>query len=215
MMTLGLAGFGCNRSGSPGGQTEHDDMSEQPTASDTAPDDMKYAVFAGGCFWCTEGVFQEIDGVTEVVSGYTGGTADTATYEQVSTGRTDHAEAIRITYDPNKVSYDKLLEVHFATHDPTQVNRQGPDVGPQYRSAVFYADAEAKAKARAHIDQLQASGVYDKPIATTLEPLEGFYEAEDYHQDFVDRNPNQGYVRMHAQPKIDKVRKQFPDEVKR
>ncbi len=173
------------------------------------------AVFAGGCFWCTEAVFEELEGVKEVVSGYAGGSAETANYPAVSTGKTNHAEAIRITYDPSKITYGQLLKVFFSVaHDPTQLNRQGPDWGPQYRSAIFYADEEQKRVAEAYIDQLTAAGVFSKPIVTTLEPLEAFYPAEDYHQDFCRRNRNHGYVVINAEPKVEKVRKQFPGLVK-
>ena len=179
------------------------------------PAPMRTAVFAGGCFWCTEAVFQELEGVEDVVSGYAGGDEATADYRAVSTGRTNHAEAIRITYDPSKITYGRLLQVFFATHDPTQLNRQGPDVGRQYRSAIFYADEAEKQIAEAYIGQLDASGGFGKKkIATTLEPLEAFYTAESYHQDYADRNPDQPYIRFNALPKIDKVRKLFGGAVK-
>ena len=174
------------------------------------------AVFAGGCFWCTEAVFEQLEGVKEVVSGYAGGTRETAKYDLVSTGRTGHAEAIRIVYDPSQITYGQLLKVFFSVaHDPTQLNRQGPDWGPQYRSAIFYADEEQKRVAEAYIDQLTAAGVFSKPIVTTLEPLEAFYPAEDYHQNFCRRNPDHGYVVINALPKIEKVRTKFPGLVKR
>ncbi|HFB97563.1 MAG TPA: peptide-methionine (S)-S-oxide reductase [Bryobacterales bacterium] len=177
---------------------------------------VQTAVLAGGCFWCTEAVFEELAGVKEVVSGYAGGTAETANYQTVSTGRTDHAEAVRITYDPSKITYGQLLKVFFSVaHDPTQLNRQGPDWGPQYRSTIFYADEEQKRVAEAYIDQLTAAGVFSKPIVTTLEPLGEFYPAEDYHQDFCRRNPDHGYVVINALPKIEKVRTKFPGLVKR
>ncbi|MDY7109878.1 MAG: peptide-methionine (S)-S-oxide reductase MsrA [Planctomycetota bacterium] len=172
------------------------------------------AVFAGGCFWCTEAVFQELDGVQDVVSGYAGGDEATADYRTVASGRSGHAEAIRITYDPSTITFGTLLHVFFATHDPTQLNRQGPDVGRQYRSAVFYADEAEKEVAQAYIEQLDASGAFDREIATTLEPLDAFYPAESYHQDYVDRNPNQPYVRFNALPKVEKVRKLFGEAVK-
>jgi peptide methionine sulfoxide reductase msrA/msrB len=167
------------------------------------------AVFAGGCFWCTEAVFEELDGVIEAVSGYAGGTKETANYQTVSTGRTGHAESIEIIYDPSKISYEKLLEVFFATHDPTTKDRQGNDVGPQYRSAIFYANEEQKELAEAYIQDLTNAKVFSKPIVTTLEPLNAFYPAESYHQNYVCYNPNQGYVRMVAMPKVEKVRKKF------
>jgi peptide-methionine (S)-S-oxide reductase len=174
------------------------------------------AVFAGGCFWCTEAVFEELAGVSKVVSGYAGGTAQTAKYDVVSAGKTDHAEVIEITFDPSKVSYGHLLKVFFAAaHDPTQLNRQGPDWGRQYRSAIFYADAEQKRIAEAYIKQLGAAKVFGQPIVTEVVALEKFYSAEAYHQDFVKRNPTHRYVVVNALPKIEKVRSQFPDLLKK
>ena len=172
------------------------------------------AVFAGGCFWCVEAVFEELDGVIEVVSGYSGGSQETANYEAVCTGNTGHAEAVEIIYDPSKITYEKLLEVHFATHDPTTLNRQGNDHGTQYRSAIFYANDKEKQAAQDYIVKLEKSGKYSRPIVTTLEPLQAFYPAEAYHQNFVCTNPMQGYVRAVAMPKVDKVRKLFPDDLK-
>ncbi len=167
------------------------------------------AVFAGGCFWCTEVVFEELEGVIEAVSGYAGGTKATADYKTVSTGRTGHAEAIEITYDPRKISYEKLLEVFFATHDPTTKDRQGNDVGPQYRSAIFYANVQEKEFAAAYIQDLNDSKIFSQPIVTTLEQLTKFYPAENYHQNYVCYNPNQSYVRAVALPKVKKVREKF------
>ena len=172
------------------------------------------ATLAGGCFWCVEAVFEELDGVIEVVSGYAGGSEETANYEAVCTGTTGHAEAVEIVYDPAKISYEKLLEVHFATHDPTSFNRQGNDHGPQYRSAIFYANETERKAAEEYILKLGKSGKYERPIVTTLEPLKAFYPAEAYHQNYVCTNPNQGYVRAVALPKVDKVRKLFADDLK-
>lgn len=173
------------------------------------------AVLAGGCFWCTEAVFQEIDGVLGVTSGYAGGTADTADYQAVCSGRTGHAEAIEVHYDPSKVSYGQLLKVFFSVaHDPTQLNRQGADQGTQYRSAIFYRTDEEKRVAEAYIRQLNEARVYDKPIATTLEPLPAFYEAEAYHQDYAERNPMQPYILFTAAPKVAKLKKQYPERLK-
>lgn len=172
------------------------------------------AVFAGGCFWCTEAVFEELDGVIEAVSGYAGDSKETANYKSVSTGRTGHAEAIEITYDPRKLSYEQLLKVFFATHDPTTKNRQGNDVGPQYRSAIFYANAQEKELAEAFIQDLTDAKAFSKPIVTTLEPLTAFYPAENYHQNYVCYNPNQAYVRMVAMPKVEKVREKFQSLLK-
>ncbi len=173
------------------------------------------ATVAGGCFWCVEAVLKEIDGVLAVTSGYAGGTANTASYDAVCSGRTDHAEAVQVRYDPSRVSYGQLLKVFFSVaHDPTQLNRQGGDQGTQYRSAVFFQDEEEKRVAEAYIRQLNEAGVYGKPIVTTLEPLPAFYEAEAYHQDYASRNPMQPYILFTAAPKVAKLRKQYPDRLK-
>jgi peptide methionine sulfoxide reductase msrA/msrB len=171
-------------------------------------------VFAGGCFWCVEAVFRQLDGVLDAISGYAGGTADTANYETVSTGRTGHAEAVKIVYNPRKISYEQLLKVHFATHDPTTLNRQGHDRGPQYRSAIFYANPQEKELAQAFLADLKDARIFASPIVTTLEPLKGFYLAETYHQDYVACNLQQPYVRAVALPKVAKVREKFKDLVK-
>ncbi|HEV8605055.1 MAG TPA: bifunctional methionine sulfoxide reductase B/A protein [Tepidisphaeraceae bacterium] len=172
------------------------------------------AVFAGGCFWCVEAVFEELDGVSEAISGYAGGSRETANYEAVCTGATGHAEAVKIIYDPTKISYEKLLEVHFATHDPTTLNRQGNDTGPQYRSAIFYATEKEKELAQAFIDDVNASKHFPRPVVTTLEPLKAFYPAEAYHQNYACQNPRQGYIAHIALPKVDKVREKYKDLVK-
>lgn len=172
-------------------------------------------VLAGGCFWCTEAVYRALDGVLDVESGYTGGHAAQANYEAVCSGVTGHAEAIRISYDPEKISLGKLLKVFFAiAHDPTQKNRQGNDVGTQYRSAVFFANATQRSVARAYIAQLDGSGLFPQAIATTLEPLEAFFPAEAKHQDFAARHPENSYVRFAALPKVEKLRANFPSWVK-
>ncbi len=174
------------------------------------------AVLAGGCFWCTEAVFEQLKGVSKAVSGYAGGTAETAHYEMVSSGTTGHAEAIQVSFDPAVISYGRILKVFFSVaHDPTQLNRQGPDTGRQYRSAIFYANDEQKRVARAYIAQLEKAKVFPNPIVTLVVPLKKFFPAEEYHQDFVRRNPHEGYVEANAVPKVEKVRKQFPDQVKR
>ncbi|RYG77845.1 peptide-methionine (S)-S-oxide reductase, partial [bacterium] len=168
----------------------------------------QHAVLAGGCFWCTEGVFEQIPGVSDVESIYAGGTKETANYEAVCSGTTGHAEAIRITYDPAKVTYGYLLKIFFSiAHDPTTLNRQGNDVGTQYRSAVFYANDEEKRVAEAYIKQLTDAKVFTDPITTTLEPLTAYYPAEKYHQDYAKANPDQGYIRAMATPKIEKAKK--------
>ncbi|MCC6424968.1 MAG: bifunctional methionine sulfoxide reductase B/A protein [Phycisphaerales bacterium] len=167
------------------------------------------AVFAGGCFWCTEAVFEDLRGVTNVESGYSGGTAETAKYKIVCTGVTGHAEAIRITYDPSIITYDQLLDIFFAAHDPTQLNGQGADIGTQYRSAIFYADESQKKAAERKILALTESHAYPKPIITSLEPLRAFYPAEDYHQDYAELHPDQPYIACHALPNAAKVRERF------
>lgn len=171
-------------------------------------------VVAGGCFWCTEAVYEELDGVLSVISGYAGGTPETANYRAVSTGATKHAEAIEIVYDPAKITHEQLLEVFFDAHDPTQLNRQGPDVGTQYRSAIFYATPAEKQTAQQVIDRLTADKKFRKPIVTTLEPLEKFFPAEEYHQDYAARNPFVPYVRQSSTPKVIKVRKKYADWLK-
>lgn len=187
-------------------------------AIDIPPDSTgtpQSVVLGGGCFWCTEAVFVKLDGVIGVVSGYAGGTADTADYKAVCSGTTDHAEVIRVRYDSSRISFGQILKVFFAVaHDPTHVNRQGNDIGRQYRSAVFYADDDQRRVAEAYIKQLTEANVFAAPIATTLEPLEQFFEAEDYHQDFVARNPNQPYVAAVAMPKVKKLEKAFRDKLK-
>ena len=173
------------------------------------------AVLAGGCFWCVEAVYRQLDGVTAVTSGYAGGTAETADYQTVCTGTTDHAEAVEIRHDPRRPSYGQLVKVFFSiAHDPTQRNRQGPDVGRQYRSAIFYADEEQRRLAQAYVAQLEKAKVFDAPIVTEIVPLEGFYEAEAYHQDYAQRNPTQPYIFANALPKVAKVRRYYHDRVK-
>jgi peptide-methionine (S)-S-oxide reductase len=165
------------------------------------------AVFGGGCFWCTEAVFDELRGVKSVVSGYTGGTSKNPSYEQVCSGKTGHAEAIRIEFDPAQVSFRDLMTVFFATHDPTTLNRQGNDVGTQYRSAIFFADEQQKAEAANFIKELEET--LSNPIVTSLEPLAEFYPAEDYHQKFYASNPYQPYCQYSIPPKLNKLHKQF------
>jgi peptide-methionine (S)-S-oxide reductase len=171
------------------------------------------AVFGGGCFWCTEAVFEELAGVEDVVSGYAGGDGP-ATYKEVCSGTTGHAEVVRITFDPKVVSYRELLTVFFATHDPTTLNRQGADVGTQYRSVVFYADEEQKQAAEEVIARLTAEKVFGDPIVTEVSPLPTFHLAEDYHQDYYANNANQGYCQVVINPKLAKFRKQFADQLK-
>jgi peptide-methionine (S)-S-oxide reductase len=169
----------------------------------------KSAVFGGGCFWCTEAVFDELHGVESVMSGYAGGSTKNPTYEEVCGGRTGHAEVIKIDFDPGEIAFKDLLTVFFATHDPTTLNRQGNDVGTQYRSAIFYADEEQKREAEAFIKELNDSKAFGKPVVTTLEPLGEFYEAEDYHQKYYANNPYQPYCQYMIPPKLNKLHKQF------
>jgi len=174
------------------------------------------AVLAGGCFWCTEAVFQQIEGVEKVVSGYSGGDAASAHYDIVSTGRTGHAESVQVTYNPRKISYGQLLKVFFdVAHDPTQLNRQGPDVGPQYRSAIFYSTPEQQRIAEAYIKQLDQSKYFHGPIVTQVVPLKMFYPAEEHHQNFCNRNPSNPYVLGVARPKVDKAKKAVPELLKK
>jgi peptide-methionine (S)-S-oxide reductase len=182
-------------------------------AADLAPKGpTATAVFAGGCFWGVEGVFDHVKGVKQAVSGYAGGAQSTAHYETVETGRTGHAESVQVTYDPSQVSFGKLLQVYFSVaHDPTQLNRQGPDEGTQYRSAIFYSDDDQKRVAEAYIQQLNGAGVFKRKIVTQLTPLAGFYPAEDYHQHFLARNPSHPYIVYNDMPKLQHLKKQFPD----
>jgi len=173
------------------------------------------AVFSGGCFWGVEAVFERLNGVTDAVSGYAGGAAYTAHYDVVSSGITGHAESVQVTYDPSKISYGKLLEVFFAVaHDPTQLNRQGPDHGTQYRSAIFYSDPDQKRIAEAYIHQLDGAKIFPGAIVTKVVPLNGFYRAEDYHQHYFDHNPNNPYIVYNDAPKVKNLQAQFPQLLK-
>lgn len=172
-------------------------------------------ILAGGCFWCVEAVFAEVQGVTGLTSVYAGGSAETADYETVCTGRTGHAEAVQVRFDPSKLSYGQVLKLFFSVaHDPTTLNRQGADRGTQYRSAIFYKDAEQKQVAEAYIDQLNRAGVFKDKIVTSLEPLEAFYVAEEYHQGYAAAHPNQPYIAAVAMPKVQKLRTYFSDRLK-
>jgi len=175
---------------------------------------LETAVFANGCFWCTEAVFSMLKGVQRVVPGYTGGALENPTYEQVSNGNTGHAEAIQITYDPSLVSYDDLLTVFFNTHDPTTLNRQGNDFGTQYRSAIFYADDEQKQKSEALVKELNDTKAYEKPVVTQVLPLTKFYEAEDYHHDYYEHNKDAPYCQLVIAPKVEKLQKRFAELLK-
>jgi peptide-methionine (S)-S-oxide reductase len=183
-----------------------------PTVDAQAADSMQTAVIAGGCFWGVQGVFQHTAGVINAVSGYAGGSKATANYTIVSTGATGHAEAVEIKYDPKKISYGKILQIFFSVaHDPTQLNRQGPDSGPQYRSAIFTANDEQKKVADAYIAQLNAAKVYRKPIVTKVGALDAFYPAEEYHQDYLTLHPTQPYIAYNDLPKVEALKKIFAE----
>lgn len=182
----------------------------------TATRELQTAVLAGGCFWGVEAVFEHLNGVADVVSGYAGGKAQTARYEMVGGGNTGHAEAVKITYDPSQITYGQLLKVFFSVaHDPTELNRQGPDEGPQYRSAIFAGNEEQKQVATAYIAQLNAARVFTRPIATTVGPLEGFYLAEAYHQDYLRLHPTQPYIVHNDLPKLEALKAQLPELLKK
>ncbi len=175
---------------------------------------MKQATFGSGCFWCTEAVFQDVMGVQSVVSGYTGGKISNPTYREVCSGRTGHAEVVQITYDPEVIRYDELLEIFWKTHDPTTLNRQGADVGTQYRSVVYYHDEEQKKLTEEYKQKLDESGAFAGPIVTEISPSETFYPAEDYHQNYYKNNPEQGYCSFVIRPKVDKFKQVFSNKLK-
>ncbi|MBK7883387.1 MAG: peptide-methionine (S)-S-oxide reductase MsrA [Chitinophagaceae bacterium] len=172
------------------------------------------ATFGTGCFWCTEAIFQQLDGVIKVTSGYSGGQVKNPTYKEVCAGTTGHAECLNIVYDPAKITFDELLEIFWQTHDPTTLNRQGGDVGTQYRSVIFYHNDEQKAKSEKYKTELDKSGAFENPIVTTLEPAATFYPAEDYHQNYYNNNGSQGYCQMVIRPKVEKFKKVFKDKLK-
>jgi peptide-methionine (S)-S-oxide reductase len=177
---------------------------------------LQTAVLSGGCFWGVQGVFQHVRGVRKVLSGYAGGDRRSADYESVSSGKTGHAESVKILFNPAEVSYGELLQVFFSVaHDPTQLNRQGPDWGTQYRSEIFYSNDSQKKVAQAYIAQLNKSGAFGRDVVTRLEPLKGFYPAEDYHQDFLIRNPTHGYIVVNDLPKIENLKRLFPGSYRR
>lgn len=193
-------------------------LGDQPvsdTSSAAKKSDEAVATFAGGCFWCTEAVFERMEGVKDVVSGYIGGHVPNPTYEQVCGKKTGHAEAVEIVFDPNKTTYEELLKVFFKTHDPTTKNRQGADVGPQYRSAVFFHSVEQKEQAKKFIEKLDASGEYKRPVVTTLENATKFYIAEEYHQDYFRLNPYAPYCQAVVKNKVRKFNREFGDKIKK
>ncbi len=186
-----------------------------PAPADDAPlaqhSGRETAVFAGGCFWGTQAVFERVKGVVATTAGYSGGSADTATYAQVTTETTSHAESVKVVFDPSRISYGKLLQIFFSVHDPTQLNRQGNDEGTSYRSAIFYNNDEQRKISTEYIAQLDAAKAFKKPIVTEVTPLKGFYDAESYHQDYALHNPDNPYILVCDRPKIETLRKEFPD----
>jgi len=176
---------------------------------------LEVATLAGGCFWCVEAVFREIDGVEHVVSGYTGGATVNPTYEQVCTGRTGHAEAVQVSFNPSKISYREIIEIFFSIHDPTTLNRQGADVGTQYRSAIFYHSEQQKAIAEQLLQELNTAHLWNKSIVTQIVPLDTFYTAEEYHQGYFFKNPGEGYCQMVISPEVNKFRQQWLKRIKR
>jgi peptide-methionine (S)-S-oxide reductase len=200
-----IAGFSASAATLPGPAVD-ENRSEKKTET---------VVFAGGCFWGVEAVFDAVKGVSDAVAGYAGGSKANAHYEIVSTGTTGHAESVEITFDPSQISFGKLLEIYFSVaHDPTELNRQGPDEGTQYRSEIFFTNEEQKRVAEAYIHQLDTAKVFRRPIVTKVAPLQAFYRAEDYHQDYVLHNPNQSYVAYNDVPKVAHLHKEFPELVK-
>lgn len=182
---------------------------------DTQNINLDTATFGSGCFWCTEAIFERVKGVSKVVSGYSGGSVDNPTYKEVCNGTTGHAECTQITFDPAVISYDELLEIFWKMHDPTTLNRQGNDVGTQYRSVIFYHNDRQKQKAEYYKNKLTKEKIWDKPIVTEITKFEKFYPAEDYHQEYYDNNPNQGYCAYVITPKVEKFEKIFKDKLKK
>ena len=190
-------------------------MTDQQNDSAASSAKKEIATLGGGCFWCIEAVFVELEGVEKVESGYAGGVNDNPSYEQVCSGNTGHAEVVQVTFDPDQISFKEILEVFFTAHDPTTLNRQGADMGTQYRSVIFYHDEKQKTEAEAVIKELNASGIWDGPLVTELSPYTKFFKAENYHQEYFKYNGQQPYCRMVVAPKVAKVRKRFADWLKK
>ncbi len=203
-----ITGYGCKEEKSINTESEMNEMDSTQNLN------LDKATFGGGCFWCTEAIYERVEGVQTVRSGYAGGHVKNPTYKQVCDGTTGHAEVIQIGYDPQVVSYDELLEIFFKTHDPTTLNRQGADVGTQYRSVIFYHNNEQKKKAEYYKAELGKSGAWDSPIVTEISPLNNYYPAEDYHQDYYENNSNQGYCSFVIGPKVEKFEKVFKNKLK-
>ena len=208
-LTLILVLFlGCN-------ETRSEKIIQKKQVMDNQNKNLDTATFASGCFWCTEAIFERVNGVKSVISGYSGGTVPNPTYEEVCTGNTGHAECTQIIYDPSVISYDELLEIFWKMHDPTTLNRQGNDVGTQYRSAIFYHNEQQKEKAKYYKKKLTDEKIWDKPIVTEITKFTKFYPAENYHQEYYDKNPNQGYCAYVITPKVEKFEKIFKDKLKK
>jgi peptide-methionine (S)-S-oxide reductase len=208
IIALMALSIGCQPKSNKIYKDENVDMTDQNTKLDTA-------TFGEGCFWCTEAVFERLKGVKSVVSGYSGGTVANPSYEEVCTGTTGHAETCQIIYDPNEISYQELLIVFFRTHDPTSLNRQGADTGTQYRSVIFYHNEKQKELAKFAKEKINEEKLYDKPVVTEITAFTKFYKAEDYHQNYYDHNPNQGYCAYVIAPKVEKFEKLFKDKLKK
>ena len=207
-----LASIACNTVSSSSETVNLKDLAPQASAEANVPKGEQTAIFAGGCFWGVEAVFENLKGVKDAKSGYTGGDAKSANYDAVSGGATRHAEAVVVTYDPQQITYSQLLAVFFTVaHDPTELNRQGPDVGPQYRSAIFYTDAEQKKLAEEYIAAIDKSARFKSKLVTQVVALEKFYDAEAYHQNYLVRNPRQPYIVQHDMPKLEDLKKKFPE----
>lgn len=211
MILLALAVVGCAAANG----SESRALTEEGQVAMPSSDKLKKATFAGGCFWCTEAIFTELEGVYKVTSGYTGGSVENPTYKQVCSGDTGHAEGVEILYNPEEITFEELLEIHFKTHDPTTLNRQGADTGTQYRSAVFYHDEQQKEATESIIKALTEENVYPDPIVTEVTPAVVFYSAEEYHQDYYANNTQAGYCQMVITPKVEKFRKVFAEKIRK
>lgn len=206
--------WSCALRESPQKNMSNDLMANSLTGSSAVTRNIDTATFGTGCFWCTEAIFQQLKGVLKATSGYSGGKVVNPTYKEVSTGNTGHAEVIEVIFDPAEITYDELLEVFWQTHDPTTLNRQGNDVGPQYRSVIFYHNDEQKEKAEKYKKELNESGAFDKPIVTEISPYTAFYKAEDYHQDYYNNNGSQPYCYYVIRPKLEKFEKVFKNKIR-
>lgn len=217
ILLLSISLFSCAQKSPVSQQFKKNEMNTDSVIKATAPaGKTETATLANGCFWCTEAIFEQLDGVLSAVSGYTGGNTINPTYKEVCTGETGHAECLQITYDPSRISFDELLEVFWQTHDPTTLNRQGADIGTQYRSAIFYHNTEQKEKAEKYKAELDKNGAFEKPIVTEITAFDKFYPAEDYHQQYFENNENNNsYCRIVIRPKLDKFQKVFKEKIKK